>query len=119
MLTEQDKLQIARQWFEDWNRHDLEAILSHYEEEIEFNSPLIVKLLGDSIGRIQGKTALRDYFTKGLAAYPDLKFEPIQILTGVNSIVLYYHSVNNSLSAEYMEISDRGLVTKVSAHYTQ
>ncbi|MBD2580668.1 nuclear transport factor 2 family protein [Oscillatoria sp. FACHB-1406] len=112
-------MNLAEQWFDAWNRHDLEAILSHYEENIEFSSPFIVKLLDNPSGTIYGKAALRDYFSKGLVAYPDLHFEPIQVLSGVNSLVLYYRSVNNLLAAEYMETSDRGLVCKVSAHYSQ
>ncbi|MDY7013828.1 MAG: nuclear transport factor 2 family protein [Cyanobacteriota bacterium] len=118
MLSEQEKLTIAHRWFDDWNRHDLEAILSHYEDDIEFNSPLVVKLLDRANGTLRGKSVLRDYFARGLATYPDLNFEPIQVLTGVRSIVLYYRSVKRSFSAEYMEISDRGLISKVSAHYT-
>lgn len=117
MIAPDTALQIAQRWFEDWNRHDLEAMLSHYAEDIDFTSPFIVKVLGNPEGRVQGKAALREYFTKGLAAYPDLKFEPLVTLIGVNSIVLHYRSVNQLLSAEFMEINAAGLVHRVVAHY--
>lgn len=109
---------IANKWIENWNNHDLEAILSHYAEDIEFSSPFIVKLLGDENGKISGKNALRDYFAKGLVAYPDLKFELLTTLKGVDSVVLYYRSVNNLLAAEYMEINTDGLISRVVAHYS-
>lgn len=119
MLTQQDAQHIAKQWIEDWNQHDLEAILSHYDEQIEFSSPIIVKLLNEPSGTIRGKAALRDYFTKGLAAYPDLHFVPIQILVGVNSLVIYYHAVNVRIGAEFMQFNAQGLVTRSIAHYDQ
>jgi hypothetical protein len=38
-------------------------------------------------------------------------------LIGVNSVVLYYTSINNKLSAEMMVLNEQGLVTAVRAHY--
>lgn len=109
---------LAQEWFEAWNRHDLDAILAHYAEDVEFQSPFITKLLGDPSGKIVGKEALRAYFAKGLQAYPDLHFEPIQTLLGLDSIVLYYRSVNQLLSAELMVLNEQGLVIQVKAHYS-
>ncbi|HEY9644449.1 MAG TPA: nuclear transport factor 2 family protein, partial [Coleofasciculaceae cyanobacterium] len=72
----------------------------------------------DPSGRIQGKSTLKDYFAKALVAYPDLKFELIQVLVSVNSLVIYYHSVRNLRSAEYMVIDAQGLIAEVKAHYS-
>lgn len=109
--------QLAQAWFAAWNNHDLDAILSHYAEDVEFQSPFITKLLDEPSGKITGKVALRDYFAKGLQAYPDLHFEPIQTLFGLDSLVLYYRSVNQLLAAELMVLNDQGLVIQVKAHY--
>lgn len=117
MLAQQQAQHIAEQWIEDWNRHDLEAILSHYADSIEFTSPFIVKLLGNPTGIVQGKLALRNYFERGLAAYPQLKFELITVLTGVNSLVVHYYSVNQLQSAEFMIFDQAGLVSHAKAHY--
>ena len=117
-MTEQDAINLAQKWLDDWNHHDLDAILSHYAESIEFSSPFIAKLLNEPSGKIQGKSALRDYFAKGLAAYPQLRFELEQILVGVDSIVIYYRSIQNLLAAEWMLIDEHGLVVSVRAHYS-
>ena len=117
-MTEQDAIKLAKKWLNDWNNHDLDAILSHYADNIEFNSPFIVQLLNDPKGKIKGKSALRDYFAKGLAAYPELRFELEQILVGVDSIVIYYRSVKNLLAAEWMLVDEQGLVVSVKAHYS-
>jgi hypothetical protein len=108
---------ITADWISAWNRHDLAAILEHYADTIVFTSPFVVKLMGDASGTFRGKEALRVYFTKGLAAYPDLKFKPLAVLAGVNSLVVYYESVGGRLSAEFMELDNQGKITRVQAHY--
>ncbi|MDQ0105270.1 hypothetical protein J2T02_000353 [Chitinophaga terrae (ex Kim and Jung 2007)] len=109
---------FASAWLEAWNSHDLDAIMEHYDESIVFYSPIVQQLNNDPAGRLEGKEALRAYFAKGLAAYPDLHFELHQVLSGVRSVVLYYKSVNNKMSAEMMVLNDQGLVTEVRAHYS-
>ena len=110
---------FAMEWLQDWNNHDLEAIMDHYADTIVFYSPLIQKINNDPTGRIQGKENLRAYFSKGLQAYPDLNFELYHVLEGVNSVVLYYKSVGNRLSTEMMVLNEEGKVMEVRAHYKQ
>ena len=110
---------FAEAWVNAWNSHDLEAILEHYADDIVFYSPFIQKINNDPSGRLQGKEALKAYFAKGLQAYPDLHFELYHVLEGVQSVVLYYKSVNNRLSAEMMVLNDAGKVVEVRAHYKQ
>lgn len=112
-----DFQQHCQDWIVVWNAHDLERILKHYSDDIDFCSPFVSKLTGSADGRIHGKPALRDYFAKGLRAYPDLKFEFIRVYPGVRSCVLEYQSVNQLRAAEVMEFDDNGLVCRVMAHY--
>ena len=108
---------FAAEWIEAWNGHDLDAILSHYAEDIEFQSPVVVRLLNEKSGTIRGKQALRAYFERGLAAYPDLRFQLRQVLPGVESVTLYYDSINELTAAEVMELTATGQVRRVLAHY--
>ena len=109
--------QFAQAWLDAWNRHDLEAILAHYAEEVEFASPFVTQVLGDASGLVRGKRALRDYFARGLAAYPDLHFTQLQVFLGVASLTLQYRSVKNLQAAEVMAFNAAGLVSRVQAHY--
>jgi len=52
----------------------------------------VTKLLGDPAGTVRGKAALRSHFAKGLAAAPDLKFELLDVFTGVSSVAVYFRS---------------------------
>ena len=112
-------MKIAQRWIEAWNSRDLVSILSHYSEDIEFTSPFGLKLMGDENGTITGRDRLKEYFQKGLSAYPELKFELMNVLSGVDSITLYYKSVNGLLAAEVMTIDSEGKISKVIAHYSQ
>lgn len=118
MISQEAAERFADEWMGAWNTHDLERILSHYTEEIEFHSPFVSRLLNQAAGALQGKTALRGYFSTALAAYPELSFELIQVLCGANSVVLYYRSVRQLYAAEVMEFNADGKVRRVLAHYT-
>jgi ketosteroid isomerase-like protein len=117
MLTEERAEEIAREWLDAWNAHDLERILAHYHPEVEFTSPFVAQLAGREDGTLRGISQLRDYFGRALAAYPDLRFTEARVLTGVRSLVLHYRSVNGFRAAETMELGEKGLVVRVLAHY--
>ena len=117
MFAEEEARQFAGEWIAAWNNRDLDAILAHYAEDVEFVSPFAVRLLGDPTGTVRGKAALRAYFGRAFEAYPDLTFEMFQVLCGVDSLTLYYRSVKNLLAAEVMEFDASGRVRRVLAHY--
>ncbi|WP_418502630.1 nuclear transport factor 2 family protein [Flagellimonas sp.] len=113
------KTDFTQKWLKAWNDHNLNEIMEHYSEDIDFVSPIIQQMGIDPKGRISDKGKLRAYFSQALQKYPDLHFEFHHELTGAGSVVLYYKSVNGSLSAEYMEWNGNGKVNKVRAHYTK
>ncbi len=117
MITENTAQHIGTEWVNDWNSHDLDKVMSHYSDDIHFTSPFVIKINNDPTGVINSKPALRVYFERALNAYPDLHFELYCILSSVNSIVVYYKSVNNLFAAELMELDEEGKVVKVVAHY--
>jgi hypothetical protein len=108
---------FARDWVRAWNSHDLDEIMSHYADGVTLVSPTAAALLGDPSGEVRGKAALRAYFAKGLAAYPDLRFELFDVMWGVRSIVLCYVNQKSTKTAEVMELDDDGLVARVLANY--
>ena len=91
--------------------------MRHYNEQIEFVSPFVVKLLNDPTGIVRGKEAVRDYFSKGLTKYPNLIFHLRKVFLGLGSVTVYYESVNDLMAAETMEIDDQRLIVRVLAHY--
>ncbi len=117
MLTEEKAKELASHWVQSWNSHDLDKIMSHYEDDVVLISPVAAKILNDPTGTVLGKEALRSYFKKGLEVYPDLSFQLIDVLWGLNSVVLYYVNQKGTKTGEFMEVSSRGKVSKVIANY--
>ena len=91
--------------------------MEHYADAIELTSPVAARLLGSSDGKVIGKANLRAYFQRGLEAYPELDFRLEDVLWGVTSVVLYYTNQKGTRTAEFMELSARGKVTRVVANY--
>jgi hypothetical protein len=118
MLSQRAAEEFARGWIKAWNDHDLEKILVHYGDQVEFTSPTAVKLAGASSGTVIGRESLRPYFSAALQRFPQLNFKLDRVLTGVGSVVLYYRSVNNLQAAELMEFDAFGRVARVLGHYT-
>ena len=117
-MTRDEAWRLANHWVAAWNAHDLELILTHYEENVELTSPVAAQLLGTPDGKVAGKANLRAYFQRGLAAYPELHFQLEDVLWGVNSVVLCYLNQKGTRTAEFMELSATGRVARVVANYS-
>jgi ketosteroid isomerase-like protein len=116
-VTRDKALNLANLWVAAWNAHDLDLIMEHYEDAVELTSPVAAQLLGTADGKVIGKADLRAYFQRGLKAYPELHFCLDDVLWGVNSVVLFYTNQKGSRTAEFMEVSPHGKVTRVVANY--
>lgn len=117
-MTKDEAWKLANDWIAAWNAHDLDLILSHYEEGVELTSPVAARLLGTSDGKVFGQKDLRAYFQRGLEAYPHLHFQLDDVLWGLNSVVLYYKNQNGTHTAEFLELSAAGKIARVTAHYS-
>jgi predicted ester cyclase len=116
-VNKEQAWELARHWVAAWNAHDLELIMTHYDEAIELTSPVAARLLEKADGNVVGKTDLRAYFQRGLEAYPHLRFQLEDVLWGLNSVVLYYTNQKETRTAEFMELSANGKVIRVVANY--
>ena len=119
MFNEQQAISRAQDWIDAWNRHDIDAIIRHYSSNVEFRSPFVRTLCGEPSGTLRGRAPLQAYFQRGLDAYPDLRFELLRVLTGVDSMLLYYRSVNGLLAAEMMTFNREGEIESVRVQYVR
>lgn len=109
---------FASDWVNSWNSHDLQRILSHYADDFEMSSPVIIQLANEASGTLRGKAAVGAYWAKALQLIPDLHFELITTLVGVNSITLYYQGARGRLAAEVFHFNQEQKVIKAFAHYS-
>jgi hypothetical protein len=109
---------FAEDWIDSWNNHDLGRVLSHYDDSFEMSSPVIIQIAGEPSGTLKGKEAIGAYWAKALQLIPDLRFELISTLVGVNSVTLYYKGAKGKLAAEVFHFGRDNKVIKAYAHYT-
>jgi predicted ester cyclase len=117
-VTREEAWNLANHWVAAWNLHDLDLIMTHYDDAIELTSPAAAQLLGTVDGKVVGKANLRAYFQRGLEAYPELNFRLEDVLSGVSSVVFYYTNQKGTRTAEFMEMSKVGKVIRVVANYS-
>jgi ketosteroid isomerase-like protein len=109
---------FAAEWIDAWNSHDLDRILSHYTDDFEMSSPLIVERMGIAEGVLRGKQSVRPYWQRGLDARPPLHFELRDVLVGVNTIAIYYRSTTrNRMVAEVLTLNEEGRVVAGAGVY--
>jgi predicted ester cyclase len=116
-VTKDEAWKLANHWVAAWNAHDLDLIMTHYDDAVELTSPVAARLLEKPDGKVVGKANLRAYFQRGLEAFPELHFHLEDVLWGLNSVVLYYTNQKGTRTAEFMELSATGKVVRVVANY--
>ena len=117
MIDPAEANQFTAEWIAAWNSHDLEAILGHYADGLEFTSPLVVKRLGRADGTIRDKAELRAYFSPSLGPDSKLRFELIDVLAGVSSVTLVYRNHRDQIVAETMSLDAAGRANRVLVHH--
>ena len=97
-----DATTFADEWVRAWNAHDVEAVLAHFHDDVEFTSPVAARLLPDTGGVVRGKPALRDYWVHALGLLPDLHFEVIGVYRGESVLVINYRNQRGQLVNEVL-----------------
>ena len=108
---------FAARWVDDWNRRDLEAILSHYSELVSFRSPKVARYTDGQTDVINGLPALRPYFSAGLKRRPDLRFSPVTVCADADGVALVYTGEDSSTVVETMTLDQQGKVSTARVFY--
>jgi hypothetical protein len=116
--TEEAAWVLARGWCDAWNRRDIDAIMAHYADDVEFNSPTIVHRWGNADGWIRGKACLRANVEVGVKA-PNLRFDLIDVLLGVGVICVIYRRETGTLVSDIVELDADGRGRRVLSCYSR
>ena len=106
-------------WLTAWNRHDVDAVLRHFHDDVIFTSPVAARVIPDSKGVVRGKAALREYWSAALEIMPDLHFEIVGLYRGESVLVINYRSQSGGLGEMVSEVLefDGGLVARGHGTY--
>lgn len=110
-------LSMWQSWIDAWNRHDLDAIMEHYAENVEFVSKAVIELKINSTGSIIGKPALRQVFATGLEFDRELRFSPLHAFVGVREHALHYIGFRRRHVIEIHELDAQGKIIVARAYH--
>lgn len=81
---------IAHQWFDAFNAHDLEKLLSLYADDAQHYSPKLKLRQPETKGLIKGKEALRSWWRDSFERLPSLRYEPTKFIADDVSLFMEY-----------------------------
>ncbi len=107
-------LSIAHKWFEAFNNHNLEQLLSLYDDDAEHYSPKLKIKKPETIGLVKGKTALHDWWQDAFENIPTLNYKVTSLTANENRVFMeytrYVENENEILVAEVLEIKENKIV---------
>lgn len=115
-MTVPNPSEFSTIWLDAWNAHDVEAVLSHFHDDVVFTSPVAAQLIEGSDGTLRGKAELRNYWVHGLTLIPDLRFTIENVYAGLDAIVINYRNQKGNLVNEVLIFND-GLVIEGHGTY--
>ena len=89
-MSAQNNKQMALKWFEAFNAHDLEKLLSLYDDNAQHFSPKLKVRKPETQGLIKGKSALRDWWQDAFDRLPSLQYEVIKLTADEEQVFMEY-----------------------------
>jgi len=112
---------IANKWFEAFNEHDLEKLLSLYDNNAQHYSPKLKIRKPETEGLIKGKDALRDWWKDSFDRLPTLKYIPKQFIASNSKAFMEYvrkvEGEDDLVVGEVLEIKD-GLIVASRVYHS-
>jgi hypothetical protein len=81
---------LAHKWMDAFNDHDLERLLSLYDENAQHYSPKLKTRHPESKGFVNGKNALRAWWQDAFSRLPTLNYELIRLTPYENRVFMEY-----------------------------
>ncbi len=104
---------IALKWFEAFNTHDLEALLSLYDDHAKHFSPKLKIRRPETNGLVIGKKALRGWWRDAFDRLPSLQYNVTTLTSNTDRVFMEYvrkvDGEEDMLVAEVLEVKN-GLI---------
>ena len=110
---------FASTWIDEWNRRDIDALVSHYTPDARFVSPVAAKRTGSSV--VIGREALVAYWSgarqyrKFVFTFESFVWDPVRMML----VIVYRRQVEdrNDRAVESFHFNPDGLVRAGEAMY--
>lgn len=111
---------IAHSWFEAFNAHNLEKLLSLYDDEAQHFSPKLKVRHPETKGLIIGKNALRTWWQEAFDRLPTLNYKVTSITSSPDRVFMEYvrtvEGEDEMLVAEVLEIREEKIIASRVYH---
>ncbi len=111
---------IALKWFEAFNEHHLENLLSLYHENAKHFSPKLKIRLPETNGLIIGKNELRTWWEDAFLRLPNLHYVVTSLTANNQRVFMEYirqvPNEDNMLVAEVLEIENGKIIASRVYH---
>jgi len=119
-MSPEKNLSIAHLWFEAFNNHNLEKLLSLYDNEAQHFSPKLKIRHSETKGLVTGKDALRTWWQDSFERLPTLNYKVTSLTSNSDRVFMeYVRSVENEedmLIAEILEIKEGKIIASRVYH---
>ena len=119
MIT-QKNLSIAHSWFEAFNAHNLEKLLSLYDDDAVHFSPKLKMYKPESDGFVTGKEALREWWKDAFERLPSLNYKVKSLTANGDRVFMeYIRTVTGEedlLVAEVLDIREDKIIASRVYH---
>jgi hypothetical protein len=114
VMSPEKNLSIAHAWFEAFNSQNLEKLLSLYDDEAQHFSPKLKINKPETNGYINGKDALRLWWSEAFENLPTLHYKVTSLTSNADRVFMEYTRMvtgeSDMLVAEVLEIRDNKIV---------
>jgi ketosteroid isomerase-like protein len=111
---------IAFKWFDAFNTHDLERLLSLYDDNAEHFSPKLKIRKPETNGLVKGKAAMRDWWQDAFERLPSLHYKATSLTANGERIFMEYirmvEGEEDMPVAEVLEVKDGRIVASRAYH---
>jgi limonene-1,2-epoxide hydrolase len=120
IMSAEKNLSIAHLWFEAFNAHNLEKLLSLYDDDAEHFSPKLKIRHPETNGLITGKEALRTWWQDAFDRLPTLHYKVTSLTSNSDRVFMeYIRTVTNEddmLVAEVLEVKEGRIIASRVYH---
>lgn len=113
-------LGIAKTWLACFNEHNLENLLSLYDEQAIHFSPKLKVHRPETNGLIKGKASLRDWWKDAFQRLPELQYREVSLTADEHRVFMEYTRIvpgeQEMNVAEVLEI-ENGLIVRSRVYH--
>lgn len=119
-MSPEKNLSIAHAWFEAFNSHNLEKLLSLYDDDAMHFSPKLKIKHPETNGYVAGKEALRNWWQEAFDTIPSLHYKVTSLTSNPDRVFMEYIRMvtgeNDMLVAEVLEIKENKIIASRVYH---